>query len=53
MYVFILKFIRHLFHKAFSDTRKAVKKRISIVRSNPQESCDEIEEADKGKILIY
>ena len=45
MYIVILKFI------AFFDAKKAVKKRISTVRNNPQETCDETKEANKSKIF--
>ena len=42
------------FYIVFFDAKKAVKKRISTVRSNPPKTCDETKEADKGeKKLIY
>ena len=37
---------------AFFDAKKSVKKQISTVHSNPQETCDETEEADKGKFFF-
>ena len=42
------------FYIAFFDAKEAVKYRISTVRSIPHETCDETEEADKGKnFLMY
>ena len=40
-------------YKHFLDAKKAVKKRISTVRSSPQETCGETEVADEGKQTWY
>ena len=40
------------FYIAFFDAKKAVKNRILTVSSNPHETCDATEEADKGKLFL-
>ena len=45
--------IKCIFLYSIFDTKKAVKNRISTVRSNPHETCDETEEEDKRKTFWY